>query len=248
MHQDDYRRYAIYMVPASGPLARKAAAWLGWDIAAGRAVPRPDPSSLGSAGTDLAEVTRAPSRYGFHGTIKPPFRLRDGVTAHDLEAASARLLHANAPIALPELRLARIGRFLALVPARPCPELSALAERVVRGLDGFRAPLTPEDRARRRPERLSPRQLTLLDTWGYPYVCEEFRFHLTLTGPLATEELDRLEDMLAAYLSSEALAPQWVDALCLCGERPDGRFEVIARQSLGATGPRSGATSGDDRQ
>ena len=57
------------------------------------------------------------------------------------------------------LRVGELGGFLALVPAEPCPAMDRLAAACVETFDRFRAPLTAEDRARRRPERLSPAEL-----------------------------------------------------------------------------------------
>ena len=37
---------------------------------------------------------------------------------------------------------------------------------------------------------LTDRQEALLTQWGYPYVMEEFRFHITLTGALDPAHLD----------------------------------------------------------
>ena len=69
----------------------------------------------------IAEITATPRRYGFHGTLKPPFRLRQGVTFADLDRSAATLAGTVAPFEAPRLTLARIGAFIALVPAAPCP-------------------------------------------------------------------------------------------------------------------------------
>src|SRR5207245_1192733 len=80
-----------------------------------------------------------------------------------------------------------ISGFIAVIPAEPVAELQQLAADCARDFDSFRAPLGAEDRARRRPEKLTERQRDYLDRWGYPYVMEEFRFHMTLTGRLDAE-------------------------------------------------------------
>ncbi len=41
---------------------------------------------------------------------------------------------------------------------------------------------------RRRAANLTPRQEFLLMHWGYPYVLDEFRFHMTLTRRLPDEK------------------------------------------------------------
>ena len=80
-----------------------------------------------------------------------------------------------------------ISGFIAVIPAEPSAELELLAAEATKAFDPFRAPLSPEDRARRNPDKLTPRQRDYLDRWGYPYVMEEFRFHMTLTGRLPAE-------------------------------------------------------------
>ena len=82
---------------------------------------------------------------------------------------------------IPQLSLARLDGFFALVPGAEAADLYALADDVVTGFDGFRAPATEAEIARRNPAALTSRQRELLDAWGYPYVLDEFRFHLTLT-------------------------------------------------------------------
>ena len=75
---DQMKRFAIYYAPRGGAFADAAAAWLGWDLTRGRAVAQPDlPGLVDLPG--LADLTAEPRKYGFHGTIKPPFRLAGGL-------------------------------------------------------------------------------------------------------------------------------------------------------------------------
>ena len=136
------------------------------------------------------------------------------------------------PVTLDGLDLAALGRFLALVPRGPTTLLAHTASSVVRELDRFRAPRTEDEIARRRPDSLNPTQAALLKQWGYPYVMEEFRFHLTLTGPLTADDLSATEAALQRDLVPHLPAPFTLDSLCLCGEAPNGRFHVIERHPL----------------
>ncbi|SIQ60142.1 putative phosphonate metabolism protein [Paracoccus thiocyanatus] len=223
---DMIKRYAVYYAPPEGDFASRASAWLGWDAAAGRPLTPPD------LGLSAAEITRDPCKYGFHGTLKPPFRLAGGRDADELQRALAELAGRLAPVTLPGLHLASLGGFLALVPQGDTAPLQALAATVVAALDGLRAPLIQAEIARRRPEHLTPRQRELLDLWGYPYVMEEFRFHLTLTDrleePLATQAAQILEAHFAPVLPR----PFQVADLCLFGEAEDGRFHLLHRYTL----------------
>lgn len=219
-----YARFAIYYVPPEGPLADFGAKWLGWDVVMGREVPQLDVPGL-------HDITMTPRKYGFHGTLKPPFRLKEGQTIEALEAAMSDLAGALSPAACDGLELRQLGRFLALTPFGPLDGLQNIAGACVRDLDGFRAPAGEAELARRRKAGLSNRQEMLLAQWGYPYVLEEFRFHLTLSGGLPEGDVRGWTDMVREYLP-DLPAPFVMDQIALCGERQDGRFELIHRYTL----------------
>jgi putative phosphonate metabolism protein len=223
---DQMQRFAIYYAPRDGAFADAAAAWLGWDLAGSRAVAQP-----GVAG--LADLTADPRKYGFHGTIKPPFRLAKGFSPQDLADAVRQLATNLAPVGMPGLDLVLLEGFVALVPA-PDPALWALAAEVVRALDTFRAPLTDAEIARRRPDRLTPRQRELLSLYGYPYVMEEFQFHLTLSGWLEGDAAQRLRAAATRHFAGLIPRPFRLEDLCLCGEDQTGRFHLLHRYALSA--------------
>ena len=103
---------------------------------------------------------------------------------------------------------------------------------MVARFDPFRAPPDAVELDRRRAQRLTTRQEAMLQRWGYPYVMEEFRFHMTLTGPLPPAELAAVEAALAPILAPLLPAPFPIDALTLQGEDREGRFHQIARVPL----------------
>jgi putative phosphonate metabolism protein len=193
-------RFALYWAPASGsPLAALGAAWLGRDAGGDDVEARP--VLAGFRPERLAELTAEPRRYGLHATLKPPFALAQGTDEGRLIAALAATARAAKPVQVPGLRLALLERFLALVPAGPCPALDALAARCVMDFDRFRRPATEAELARRRSARLSALEETYLARWGYPYVLDRFRFHVSLTGPLEAAEAERLMPELERYFA-----------------------------------------------
>ena len=223
---EQMKRFAVYYAPPAGDFADRAAGWLGWAADAGKPVAQPD------LGLPAAEITVDPRRYGFHGTLKPPFRLAEGQSRAALDRALTDLTARLAPVTLPALHLQRIGGFLALLPQGDDLPLLELAAEVVSALDGFRAPLNPAEIAKRRPERLSVRQRELLDRWGYPFVMEEFRFHLTLTDKLPADLAERAEPLLAAHFAPVLPQPFVISDLCLFGEAQDGQFHILHRYAL----------------
>ncbi|MCL5775666.1 DUF1045 domain-containing protein [Limibaculum sp. FT325] len=221
---EGYRRYAVYWAPPAGSeLAQAGARWLGWDAEARRAA--------APEGGPLAAV---PGRYGFHATLKAPFRLREGMPASALDTAVAALAGRLAPAAAPGLAADAGLGFVALRPTGPCPTLDAVAASCVTGLDRFRAPPGPAEMARRRAEGLDARGEALLARWGYPRVLDGFQFHVTLTGPVAGAEAE-LAVARAQARFAPLLAPRFVlDALCLFGEPGAGQpFHLLRRHALG---------------
>lgn len=193
-------RYAIYYTPpSSDALLKVAANWLGRSAFSGEAVKAPAIRSF--APEEIAKLTQEPRRYGFHATMKAPFRLKDDLTESDLLSALMHFSSAANPVIIPRLVLKGIGPFFALVPEEPVAELNQLANDVVVAFDRFRAPLSDAEIARRRPERLSEAQRHNLERWGYPYVFEEFRFHMTLTGPVEEKDRARIERRLDEFFS-----------------------------------------------
>lgn len=222
------QRYAIYFTP-QGAFGAAGAAWLGWDIARGCPVAQPQVADL-----DLPALTEKPRRYGFHATIKPPFALASGRSREELKDAFTSLCATLAPVRVSELRPEWMGGFLALTARGGDPEaLTDLAATCVRALDGFRAPLTDAELARRDHPRLSELARRNLRDWGYPHVMEAFRFHLTLTGRVPRSQRVALEAAATRAITKHAPHPFDITALTLVGEGADGFFREILRQPLG---------------
>ncbi|OYR18913.1 DUF1045 domain-containing protein [Brucella thiophenivorans] len=193
-------RYAIYFTPPSGDALLKVAAnWLGRSAFSGEAVKVPAIRTL--AAEDIAALTAEPRRYGFHGTLKAPFSLDASYEESDLLSALMYFASSTRPFMIPRLQVQGIGPFFALVPEEPVAELNQLANDVVVSFDRFRAPLRDAEIAKRRPERLSEAQRQNLDRWGYPYVFDEFRFHMTLTGPVDEKQRPQVERALDDFFA-----------------------------------------------
>lgn len=224
----DYTRYAVYYLPPEGSaLARFGASWLGWDSTTAQEAAHPNVRSV-----DVAAITATPRKYGFHGTMKPPFRLAEGTRTDDLKTELATLAAQHLAFEAPPLALKSLGYFLALVPSAPCEPLADLAARCVMDLDHFRAPPGEAELAKRRAAGLSAPQEANLLKWGYPYVFDQFRFHLTLSGKLEDAELAATKSELEPLTAPLCQGPMPVVDIALLGEVDGGRFHVIHRYPL----------------
>lgn len=228
-------RYAVYFTPPKDdPLTLAAARWLGRDafsgeeLAAGQIVP-------GLSETLSAYHTAASRRYGFHGTIVAPFALAESAGEADLVAAFDAFCAGQNAFTIPAVGLRRLGSFLALMTSEPCAELNDLAASAVRHFDTLRAPLDEDGIARRNPERLSERQNALLRRWGYPYVMEEFRFHMTLSGSLPADLVTPFETAARSWFAPFIDAPLAVDGLALFVEPDAGAPFTVMRHARLAT-------------
>jgi putative phosphonate metabolism protein len=226
------RRYALYFAPAPDSVWwRFGSTWLGRDACSGETLSQPIVSGIAAA--ELAGLTAEPRRYGFHATLKAPFRLVPELDRAELVASLRAFCAAEQPLSMPLLRLARLEHFIALVPAGEHAWIDALAARLVRHFDHFRAAPTAAERARRTAKPLTARQLAHLDQWGYPHVFEDFRFHMSLTGDItatAATTLDRFWGQVQAEFERISEVPLPVDAVCLFEEpAPGAAFDLTER-------------------
>ena len=208
-------RYAIYYtLPPESALARFGAAWF----------------------ARKAPCLDAPRRYGFHGTLKAPFRLAAEASEAELLRAAESFAAERPAFAGPTLRLSELAGFLALTPSEPFEELDWLAADCVAAFDRFQAPATEAELARRRRAGLSPHQEALLLRWGYPYVMDAFRFHMTLTERLDKEGLAR-ERAEAEVMLGEAFPPLCIDAISVMVEPGGGEaFRLLRRCEFASPG------------
>ena len=222
-------RYAIYFVPApETALYQFGAAVLGYDVYDGRDVP-----FVATARPDWCERVREPRVYGFHATLKAPFRLVAGADEADLKAAFDALVSSQRAVDAGPLQVRTLGPFIALVPARPCPALDRLAGACVQQVDRLRAPMNGQERARRLASPLTEQQKSNLERWGYPYVFDDFRFHMTLTGPLAdTDRAQAIQWLTAEFAGRPAAQRLIVDRLVIA-RQTDGAFRAAHSAPLG---------------
>ena len=214
-------RFALYYAPAiTHPLWLRAARWLGRDPAGTAGAPAEVP------GIDTAyrlKISDSARRYGFHATLKAPMGLAPGVTRAELEAELVRFASGAPQAQIGRLKIANLDGFVALIPAVQGDELTHLAASIVTEFEPFRAPMSAAGREKRLSGGyLSPRQIEYIARYGYPYVMEEFRFHMTLTDRLSDAErpavLAAAEDWFGPLLETSFL----LDRIALFHETDPG--------------------------
>ena len=213
----------MYYAPAEDDALWSAGCdWLGRDPASGRLIPNPARDA----------ITAEPRRYGFHATLKPPMRL-----AHPWQALledTADLAARLAPFTLPPLQVSDLNGFLALRETAPCPELQALADACVTGLDAHRVSPDAAEIARRRQSGLTPEQDAMLLDWGYPHVLGTWRFHMTLTRRLTPAEHATVRPAVEEHFAAACALPRRVGSVCLFTQMDAGSpFLLAERLPLG---------------
>lgn len=185
------RRLAIYFTPSPDTaLAREASRWLGRDIYHSGSAQIPDLTRMSRE--RMAALLKPPRHYGFHATIKPPFKIGEDVEIASVQERLADFCRKQTRFILPPLQLMTMDHFFCLRLGKPFSALMQLAAEAVSTFDDLRLLPTEEELARRRAGGLTDRQEKMLHRWGYPYVMKDFRFHLTLTGKVTDEGEQRI--------------------------------------------------------
>ena len=225
-------RYAIYYAPAAGDeFHRAASAWLGRDAYTDASLVRPVIAGMESS--DLDSLTADPRHYGWHATLKAPFELASGHSAEALLAEVEAYCRNRSPFSA-TLEVAALGDFLAFTLVTSSPEMRLLHEDCVRSFDHFRAPLSDFDLERRRRSSMSAEQDARLIAFGYPWIFEDFRFHMTLTGRIRDEarRSQVLEALRRRFAAHEG--PRSIDGVAVFFQ-PDrvSDFVVMGRYAFG---------------
>jgi putative phosphonate metabolism protein len=223
-------RVAVYFAPRfDSDWWNAGTEWLGRCAHTGNE--QPARSSKHIDESQFAALTKDPRRYGWHATLKPPFRLATGVHYPQFRHALVHLAKQHHAFELPPLRVGLLGDFLALRPVHRSQELELLANDCVTHLQPLASSLTDEEMARRRGKPLTPAQDELLQSWGYPWVLQEFRFHLSLTGSIAHLDGTQRESITAmAEQHFGKLGPLQVDHVSIFIEPVPGEPFMLADQ------------------
>jgi hypothetical protein len=232
--RSSFARYAIYYTPQPGTaLAAFGRSWFG---RANDGVTLQAFSDAGLSGTSFAKLAAAPGRYtGLHALFRAPFGLREGVGPDALKTRLINFAARRKPVPTGPLTLSRAGRFLVLRPVEATPALDWLAAQCVAAFEDFAAPPSDVERAEHANPDLSDYQRLLLESFGDPYVLSEYRFSITLTGPLDATHLERVAQALWPVLEEICAEGVTVDGLSLFGDSGGtSPMRLLGRYRLGA--------------
>ena len=221
-------RYAVYWTPEPAhPLSQAGREWLGRDAES----PLPHRSAR--------DATDGPRRYGFHATLKAPITLNPDQDATSFVDAVAALAARTPRFMMPALRVDWLMQFLALRPTHhllPQHPLRQLADSCVCDLDPWRAlPTDTELRRRLADPALTTNQREAVACWGYPQVFEHWRFHMTLSDPLADQDPRReaLQADAQRHFADALAEPLPCASICIFAEpAPGAPFLLTHRFAL----------------
>lgn len=227
-------RYALYYAPdQNSPWWAAGCRWLGRDPQTGQDLQQPLVDGIPPL--VLQQLSSDARRYGFHATLKAPFRLAEGFQEQHLLHTLAAFCAAQTRITVAAPAVLPMGDFLALRTGEEARDINALAMRCVSYFDFLRAPPGDAELSKRRSNQLTQRQEQLLQRWGYPYTEEEYRFHLTLTDRLSGVDPDIAYSLRkAAEAFFDLDAPLLINGIALFKEEaPGAPFALLRRFEFG---------------
>jgi hypothetical protein len=217
-------RAALYWAPAThDPLWQAGNAWLGRDPELACDLQQPPIPGI-------EEATASPRRYGFHATLRPPMQLATGW--EEFMADAAALARRTAPFLMPALAVMNMDGFLALGERAPSMALRELADACVEATDRHRRRPGEAELARRRQAGLSPYEEEMLQRWGYPYVMQAWRFHVTLSRRLSEDEMSGLKARAEAHFAAALSCSRQVDEIAVFTQKDDAAFLLAGRLRL----------------
>ena len=233
-----YSRYAIYYAPPKeSNLEEFGRYWFGWDPINAKSINNKQRINYlnGFGIKNLKNIDKnvlIARKYGFHGTLIPPFKLNKNYSTKTLFKKTEKIAKKFKKFKFYKFKLKKINNFYAFVQNKKNNNINKLSNRLVRELFKFRSPLTKKEIDRRNPSKLSKFQLNILYKWGYPYLMSEFKFHMTLasevTGNKLYSELKKIENNKEIILNEI----NNFDKIYIFGENQKGMFENLENFSL----------------
>ena len=181
---------------------------------------------------ELKDYCEEPAKYGFHATLKAPFRLKRNVKTKNFYDVISHIAAQHSRFKIKGLKIVYSKKFTFITSRKPNKLLINLENDLVKHLDTFRAELNKTEIKKRIPDSLTFKQNKYLKEWGYPFVFDQFKFHMTLmnqnNNKLSNKQKLELEKLI--YKISNNVIE--FNEISLLGENKNGHFEEIKRFKL----------------
>ena len=181
---------------------------------------------------ELKDYFEQPAKYGFHATLKAPFRLKRNVKTKNFYDVISHIAAQHSRFKIKGLKIVYSKKFTFITSRKPNKLLRNLENDLVKHLDTFRAELNKTEIKKRIPDSLTFKQNKYLKEWGYPFVFDQFKFHMTLmnqnNNKLSNKQKLELEKLI--YKISNNVIE--FNEISLLGENKNGHFEEIKRFKL----------------
>ena len=181
---------------------------------------------------ELKDYCEQPAKYGFHATLKAPFRLKRNVKTKNFYDVISHIAAQHSRFKIKGLKIVYSKKFTLITSRKPNKLLINLENDLVKHLDTFRAELNKTEIKKRIPDSLTFKQNKYLKEWGYPFVLDQYKFHMTLmnqnNNKLSNKQKLELEKLI--YKISNNLLE--FNEISLLGENKNGYFEEIKRFKL----------------
>ena len=181
---------------------------------------------------ELKDYCEQPAKYGFHATLKAPFRLKRNVKTKNFYDVISHIAAQHSRFKIKGLKIVYSKKFTFITSRKPNKLLINLESDLVKHLDTFRAELNKTEIKKRIPDSLTFKQNKYLKEWGYPFVFDQFKFHMTLmnqnNNKLSNKQKLELEKLI--YKTSNNVIE--FNEISLLGENKNGHFEEIKRFKL----------------
>ena len=181
---------------------------------------------------ELKDYCEEPAKYGFHATLKAPFRLKRNVKTKNFYDVISHIAAQHSRFKIKGLKIVYSKKFTFITSRKPNKLLINLENDLVKHLDTFRAELNKTEIKKRIPDSLTFKQNKYLKEWGYPFVFDQFKFHMTLmnqnNNKLSNKQKLELEKLI--YKISNNVIE--FNEISLLGENKNGYFEEIKRFKL----------------
>ena len=156
-----YSRYAIYYAPPKeSNLEEFGRYWFCWDPNSAKSIKNKQRINYlnGFGIKNLKNIDKnvlIAKKYGFHGTLIPPFKLNKNYSTNLLFKKTEDIAKKFKKFKFYKFKLKKINNFYAFVQNKKNNNINKLSNRLVRELFKFRSPLTKKEIDRRNPSKLS---------------------------------------------------------------------------------------------